>query len=135
MILSFGEMSIGNLPDGKVEISKITDSDAAALISSAKKLIGLHDFGAVPNKRKEKTFYEILSAIEVRLGKAVDPEVFFTKSGEDIFPFPPQLIQIESDRPMLYVDYAFTIEAGESLLSGGKVMPDSLTFRLVRNFG
>jgi len=131
MILSLGEMSMENLPDGGIRIVAFGDDAARDLLQQEGKIRGTFGFGSVPSERKDTTFRDILSAIQVRTGVQIDPAIFFIRDGDMQFPVPSQILRISREAPMLHVSYGFTMEPGKSLFEGMKVTPDTLSFRFI----
>jgi hypothetical protein len=120
-----------NLPDGDVRFESLSDEDATALLKDIPKITGCFEFGPVPSDRKDRAFKQILEGINARTGVSLPAKSFFSEIDGAFFPLPLQVLRITPERPMLCVGYAFTIHPGTSILSGGSVEPENLSFRLV----
>lgn len=121
LLLCLGDISLGNLPKGEFCLTKIARHEALLRVSSFLEngsLIGLFEFGPVPDARKEETFAGILRHLARGAGGvSIPPESFFMRDTGEApvtdegrsWPNPPGLFQVSPDRPMLVVTYFFEL--------------------------
>lgn len=117
MLLALGDISSGNLAYGALRYSQLTAAEAAERLSAALEagdVMGLYDFGATPNARRERHFTELLTALQDVLGVTVPREAFFfsvdTEEGGLTSPIPQNLASMRSDRPILLVRYSLEMD-------------------------
>lgn len=145
MLLALGEISSESLGVGTIRISELDRGDASEILADAVAkgtVMGLYDFGAVPNNRRERQFSQLIAAIEQELKVSVPPSSFFSESEIDGHKLPNlwNVAKITSDRPALLVKFFLTLDpplskpAGEQTVDDivrTTVVPESLKFYLV----
>lgn len=141
MILSLSGLCLENLPTGALRRTTINADRARDLIraaAEANELVGIFEFGAVPDPKREKHFDQILAALADIHGIALDRRVFFTEhepdseeleAGPAYFANPLQLYRAAPGRPLLVVGYVFT--PGRERFLDMDVAPDRLSFDLI----
>lgn len=143
MILSLSGLCLDNLPVGLVRRTTINGAGAKALVDpalAAGSLIGVYEFGPVPNERKDRTFAQIVAALRSVHGIEIDTDIFFSviddETDEDRqsvgpmrFGNPPNIYNASVARPILIVTYFFA-NSGRGLLDMD-VSEDSLRFDLI----
>ena len=141
MILSLSGICLENLPTALLRRTSIDGARARSLIeeaAAADRLIGVYEFGPVPDPKAEKHFGQLLDALRSAHGIEFDPKVFYsevaegpddTSGGPSHFANPLQIFRADADRPILVVDYVFT--PGREDFLDMDVVPDRLTFDLI----
>ncbi|MGR3433812.1 MAG: hypothetical protein ACU0CO_02800 [Shimia sp.] len=141
MILSLSGLCLENLPAGPLRRTTVGADRARDLIQAAAeadRLVGIFEFGAVPDPAREKHFDQLLAALADVHGITFDRRVFFTKDDLDPeeqearpahYANPLQLYRIAPDRPLLVVSYVFT--PGLERFLDMDVASDRLSFDLV----
>lgn len=120
MLLALGDITFDNLAHGLIRVSKLEPPEAVRRLRSALsagELVGLFDFGPVPDERVEKTFGELMSAFRDVHGLVVPPGAFFCGSGTDddpTFPIPANVVPVAPGRPIILVKYYLEMEARET---------------------
>jgi hypothetical protein len=145
MILSLSGICLENLPTGLLRRTSIDGVRARALIEAAAAkdwLIGVYEFGPVPDPKAEKHFRQLLAALRSAHGIELDPKVFYSEVADDpdetsdepsYFANPLQIFRADADQPILVVDYVFT--RGREGFLDMDVVPDRLTFDLIEIVG
>ena len=141
MILSLSGLCLENLPTGLLRRASIDAARARSLIeeaAAADRLIGVFEFGPVPDPKAEKTFRQLLDALRSVHGVDLDPKIFHSEVSEDpddpldgpsYFANPLQIFRADAGRPILVVGYVLT--PGRDDFFDMDVVPDRLTFDLV----
>lgn len=141
MILSLSDLCLENLPIGALSRMTIDADRARDLIRAASevdRLVGVFEFGPVPDPAAEKHFDQLLAALQDVHGIALDRRVFFTEDepeskkpegGSSYYANPLQLYRIAPERPLLVVSYVFT--PGRERFLDMDVASDRLGFDLV----
>lgn len=145
MILSLSGLCLENLPTGLLRRTSMDGAQARSLIeaaAAADRLIGVYEFGPVPDPKTEKTFGQLLDALRSIHGIELDPKVFYSDAADDpgdpsdgpsYFANPLQIFRADADRPILVVGYVFT--PGREDFLDMDVVPDRLTFDLIEVVG
>lgn len=145
MILSLSGLCLENLPTGLLRRTSIDGARARSLIEEAAaedRLIGVYEFGPVPDPKAEKHFGQLLGALRSVLGIELDPKAFYSEVAEDpddpsggpsYFANPLQVFRADENRPILVVSYVFT--PGREDFLDMDVVPDRLTFDLIEVAG
>jgi hypothetical protein len=145
MILSLSGICLENLPTGLLRRTSIDGARAQSLIeatAAADRLIGVFEFGPVPDPKAEKTFGQLLDALRGAHGIELDPKAFYSEVADDpddpsggpsYFANPLQVFRADADRPILVVDYVFT--PGREDFLDMDVVSDRLTFDLIEVAG
>jgi hypothetical protein len=112
MILSLSGICLENLPTGLLRRTSIDGARARSLIeeaAAADRLIGVYEFGPVPDPKAEKTFGQLLDALRSIHGIELDPKVFYSDAADDpgdpsdepsYFANPLQIFRANADRPI-----------------------------------
>lgn len=109
------EVSIRNFVEGPLSYRKLSTAEAANLIRSTVEqgceLSAYFDFGAVPSKKKVRTFNQLLSAFHGLTGVELDPQIFKMKRDDDE-PFPNFncFSTVTDTQDMLVVEYYFSMD-------------------------
>lgn len=138
MILSLSGLCLENLPTGLQRRRSIDGNRARHLIADAavaNRLIGVFEFGSVPDPAAEKRFGQILDALRSVHGIEPDRLVFFSvvaddsddpSEGSSYYANPIQIFRADAERPILVVSYVLT--PGRDNFLDMDVNPDRLAF-------
>lgn len=141
MILSLSGLCLENLPTGLLRRRSIDGNRARHLIADAavaNRLIGVFEFGSVPDPAAEKRFGQILDALRSVHGIEPDRRVFFSvvaddpddpSEGSSYYANPIQIFRADAERPILVVSYVLT--PGRDNFLDMDVNPDRLAFDLI----
>lgn len=114
--ISMGDdISIRNFVEGSFTCRKLSATEAANLIRNTVEqgceLSAYFDFGAVPSKKKVRTFKQLLSAFHGITGVELDPQIFEMKSEDgEAFPNFNFISTVTDTQDMLVVQYYFSMD-------------------------
>lgn len=141
MILSLSGLCLENLSVGLLRRTSIDGVQARRMIEDADvadRLIGVFEFGAVPDPAAEKRFGQLFDALRSTHGIELDRRAFFSAVAEDpddpsdgpsYFANPIQIFRANTERPILVVSYVLT--PGKDDFLDMNVDPDRLAFDLI----
>ena len=138
LFISMGDsISVRNFMDGALTYRQLTASDIAALVTetraSGSQVSAYFEFGAVPSKKKKRTFHELLAAFKKITGVQLTVEDFTSENGPDgeVFPNFNFIPTVTDDTRMLAVEYFFSQREGaKDFLENFEVSDHSMNFHL-----
>ena len=138
LFISMGDhISVRNFTDGALMYRELPASDIADLVTETRaaggKVSACFEFGAVPSKKKKRTFHELLAAFEKVTGVQLTVEDFTVKEQPDgeVFPNFNFIPTVTDDTRMLAVEYFFSQREGaKDFLESFEVSDHSMNFHL-----
>jgi hypothetical protein len=145
MILSLSGICLENLPTGLLRHTSMDGARARSLFeapTAVDRMIGVFEFGPVPDPKAEKRFGQLLDALRSVHGIEVDPKMFYSEvandpddpsDGSSYFANQLRIFRADANQPILVVGYVLT--RGREDFLDMDVVPDRLTFDLIEVAG